>query len=75
MRKLYSFKEKAELLYRKAGFILSDRRGSGYIDQVLLILISVVIGALLLAGLYTLFDGTVLPTVTEKVKQLFDYKG
>lgn len=39
------------------------------------ILISVVVGALLLAGLYMLFQDTILPTLTERVKQLFDYKG
>ncbi len=39
------------------------------------ILISVVIGALLLAGLYLLFQGTVLPILTNRVKELFDYKG
>ena len=39
------------------------------------ILIAVVLGALLLAGLYTLFGDTVLPTVTERVEEMFDYKG
>jgi len=38
-------------------------------------LIAVVLGALLLAGLYTLFGDTVLPTVTERVEEMFDYKG
>ena len=36
---------------------------------------AVVLGALLLAGLYTLFGDTVLPTVTERVEEMFDYKG
>ena len=36
---------------------------------------TVVLGALLLAGLYTLFGDTVLPTVTERVEEMFDYKG
>ena len=40
-----------------------------------LTLIAVVLGALLLAGLYTLFGDTVLPTVTERVEEMFDYKG
>ena len=39
------------------------------------ILIAVVIGALLLAGLYALFNDTIMPTVTQKVKDLFNYKG
>ncbi|MFI3255402.1 MAG: DUF6133 family protein [Eubacteriales bacterium] len=43
--------------------------------KAIVVLISVVIGALLLAGLYTLFDEVVLPTVTEKVEEMFDYTG
>ena len=39
------------------------------------ILISVVVGALLLAGLYMLFKDTILPTLTQRIKELFDYKG
>ena len=48
---------------------------AGYIDTAIKILIAVVLGALLLAGLYTLFGDTVLPTVTERVEEMFDYKG
>ncbi|MHB9020144.1 MAG: DUF6133 family protein, partial [Minisyncoccota bacterium] len=39
------------------------------------ILIAVVIGALLLAGLYTLFGSTVLPTLTQRIKDMFNYAG
>ena len=39
------------------------------------ILISVVVGALLLAGLYALFNSTIMPTVTAKVQELFNYAG
>lgn len=39
------------------------------------ILIAVVLGALLLAGLYTLFGDTVLPTVTQRVEDMFNYAG
>ena len=37
------------------------------------ILIAVVIGALLLAGLYLLFSGTILPTLTQRITDLFNY--
>ena len=43
--------------------------------KALKILISVVVGALLLAGLYMLFNDTILPTLTERIKSLFNYKG
>lgn len=39
------------------------------------ILIAVVLVALLLAGLYALFNDTVLPTLVERVKEMFDYAG
>ena len=49
--------------------------GEGYIDTAIKILIAVVLGALLLAGLYTLFGDTVLPTVTQRVEDMFNYAG
>ena len=49
--------------------------GEGYIDTAVKILIAVVIGALLLGGLYALFNSTIMPTVTEKVNDLFNYGG
>lgn len=54
---------------------IENTRGEGYVDSGVKILIAVVIGALLLAGLYTLFNGTVMPTVTRKIQDLFNYKG
>lgn len=47
----------------------------GYVDSGVKILIAVVIGALLLAGLYALFNTTIMPTVTSKVTELFSYNG
>jgi len=54
---------------------LSNNRGSGLLDIVVGILISVVLGALLLAGLYALFGQSILPSVTQKVKDMFNYAG
>ena len=55
--------------------MLGDTVGEGFVDTALKILISVVIGALLLGGLYVLFNDTVLPTLTQRIKELFNYKG
>lgn len=55
--------------------VVSNKRGDGYIDSGVKILIAVVIGALLLAGLYTLFNTTILPTLTSKITGLFNYNG
>lgn len=55
--------------------VLTDRSGQGTLDTAITILISVVLGALLLAGLYALFGNTILPTITQKIKDMFNYKG
>jgi len=51
------------------------RRKEGFVDTALKILISVVVGALLLAGLYTLFKDNILPTLTQRITNLFNYRG
>ncbi|MBQ7638466.1 MAG: hypothetical protein IJS90_06175 [Clostridia bacterium] len=55
--------------------VLDGTVAEGYVDTGVKILIAVVIGALLLAGLYALFNTTIMPTVTKKVTDLFNYKG
>jgi hypothetical protein len=54
---------------------LTSKSGEGFVDTAVKILISVVIGALILAGLYMLFKDTILPTLTERIKDMFDFKG
>jgi len=54
---------------------VSSRKAEGFVDSAIKILIAVVIGALLLAGLYTLFGNTILPTVTQRIKDMFNYGG
>ena len=55
--------------------VLAGTAAEGYLDTGVKILIAVVIGALLLAGLYALFNSTIMPTVTQKVQGLFNYNG
>lgn len=43
--------------------------------KAVVILISVVLGALLLAGLYTLFGDVVLPELTRRIQEMFNYAG
>ena len=52
---------------------ISNNRGEGYIDTAVKILISVVLGALLLAGLYMLFGDVVMPTLNERITDMFNY--
>lgn len=76
MKKAISFtKVKAAMIRTKTISILSDECGTGYIDQAVTILIAIVLGALLLAGLYALFGDVVLPTLTRKIQEMFNYAG
>ena len=67
-----TMKNKAVAFHARA---MADRAGEGYIDTAVKILVAVVLGALLLAGLYALFNDTVLPTLTERITDMFDYAG
>lgn len=51
------------------------KKAEGYVDSGVKILIAVVIGALLLAGLYTLFNTNIIPTLGNKITSLFSYSG
>lgn len=66
---------KATFAFVRARTTLASAKAEGYVDSGVKILIAVVIGALLLAGLYTLFSTTIMPTVTQKITELFNYKG
>lgn len=55
--------------------VIAEKRAEGYIDTAVKIIIGVVIGGVLLAGLYTLFNNTVIPTLTTKIGQMFSYTG
>ena len=76
MRKIINnFQNKLATIAIRSKTALANTRGEGYVDTGVKILIAVVIGALLLAGLYTLFNTTIMPTVTTKVTELFNYQG
>ena len=52
---------------------LRDNSGQGAVDTAIIVLISIVLGALILAGLYTLIDSEVMPTLTQKIQDMFNY--
>ena len=68
-------REKFNSMVARTVVAVSNVKAEGYVDSGVKILIAVVIGALLLAGLYTLFNTTIMPTVTSKIQGLFNYKG
>ena len=76
MKKLiHSIRAKAQTLATRAVVAVSNVKAEGYVDSGVKILIAVVIGALLLSGLYALFNTTIMPSVTTKIQELFNYAG
>ena len=59
----------------KTAMLLKDKKGENYVDTAVKILIAVVIGALLLAGLYALFGDVVMPTLTRRMQEMINYAG
>ncbi len=64
-----------QMMKANAVSVLRNERGENYVDSGVKILIAVVLGALLLAGLYALFNDTIMPTLTQRIKDMFDYAG
>ena len=76
MKKLInSIKNKFNSAVVSAKTAIESTSGEGYIDTGVKIIIGVVIGGVLLAGLYALFNTTIIPTLTSKIAQMFNYAG
>ena len=76
MKKLInSIRSKFNSMATRATVAVSNIKAEGYVDSGVKILIAVVIGALLLGGLYALFGDVIMPTVTQKIQGLFNYAG
>ena len=76
MKKLInSIKNKANSAIISARTAIESTSGEGYIDTGVKIIIGVVIGGVLLAGLYALFNTTIIPTLTSKIQSMFNYAG
>lgn len=72
---IQSLPAKLQIFKMRSKAVLVSNRAEGYIDTAVKILIAVVLGALLLAGLYALLEGTVLPTLVQRIKEMFNYAG
>ena len=76
MKKLFNtIRSKVASLTSRTAAVVTDTTAEGYVDSGVKILIAVVIGALLLGGLYTLFNGTIMPTVSQRITEMFSYAG
>ena len=74
-KRIRNLKERASGRIFAGYMALKEQKGEGVVDTAIKILMAVVIGALVLAGLYALFDETVLPTLTRRVQEMFSYSG
>ena len=76
MKKLInSIKNKWGKAVISAKTAIESTSGEGYIDTGVKIIIGVVIGGVILAGLYALFNTTIIPTLTTKIGEMFNYAG
>ncbi|MEG2080579.1 MAG: DUF6133 family protein [Oscillospiraceae bacterium] len=75
MKLFNTIKNKIASFAIKTQVAIANKRAEGFVDSGVKILIAVVIGALLLGGLYLLFNTTILPTLTTKIQALFNYTG
>lgn len=71
MRVLSKVKSSALRTMNRAQMILANDRGDFYISDGVKIIIAVVLGALLLAALTNIFNGTVIPRITREIEALF----
>ena len=59
----------------KAKTVIDNTTAEGYVDTGVKIIIGVVVGAVILGGMYALFDTVILPTLETKIEGMFDFKG
>ena len=76
MKKFFNkVQTKANELAIRAKSTLDNAKAEGYIDTGVKIIIGVVVGAVILGGLYALFDGVILPTLETRINGMFNYAG
>ena len=79
MNKIKNFfskaQNKANELFISAKTALQNESGEGYIDTAVKIIIGVVIGALILGGLYALFNNVVIPNLNNEITDMFNCAG
>ena len=76
MKKFFNkVQNKANELAIRAKSTLDNAKAEGYIDTGVKIIIGVVVGAVILGGLYALFDTVILPTLETRINGMFNYAG
>ena len=76
MKKFFGkIKNKANSLAVSAKTTLANAKAEGYIDTGVKIIIGVVVGAVILAGLYALFNTVIIPRLNTEILEMFNYAG
>ena len=76
MKNLFkSIRNKANSMAISAKTALESKSGEGYFVTGLRPLIGIVFAGATLAGLYALFNTTIIPTLTTKIGNMFNYSG
>ena len=66
---------KVNALAIKAKMALEAKKAELYVDKGIGIIIAVVVGAAIMAGIYALFKTTIIPNMNTKVSGLWTYTG
>ena len=76
MKKFFDkIKNKANSLAISAKTTLANAKAEGYIDTGVKIIIGVVVGAVILGGLYALFNTVIIPRLNTEILEMFNYAG
>ena len=74
MKKFFNkMQNKANVLAIRAKTTIENVKAEGYVDTGVKIIIAVVVGAVILGGLYALFNGVILPRLNTEIGEMFNY--
>ena len=74
MKKFFNkMQNKANSLAIRAKTTIENVKAEGYVDTGVKIIIAVVVGAVILGGLYALFNGVILPRLNTEIGEMFNY--
>ena len=76
MKKLFNkIQNKMNGLTIRAKTTIENVKAEGYVDTGVKIIIAVVVGAVILAGLYALFNTVIIPRLNTEIQGMFNYAG
>ena len=68
-------KAKVNSLAIRAKTTVENVKAEGYVDTGVKIIIAVVVGAVILGGLYALFNSVIIPRLNTEILEMFNYAG